>query len=73
MKKLLRAVATHREVRASAASAVTTSTTVPNSGLTSVVNAQGASAAAAELSRTLDDVLDGLDLRGVSFPKMRVH
>lgn len=72
MKKFLCAVTTHREVRASATSAIATSTTVPNSGLTSVVNVQGASAAA-ELSRTLDDVLDGLDLRGVPFPKIRVH
>jgi len=52
------------EVRASANSALTTSTTLPNSGLTFVDNSQGSSAAVAELSRLLDIALEQFDYEG---------
>jgi hypothetical protein len=52
------------EARASANSAPTTSTKLPNSGLTFVDNSQGRSAAVAKLSRLLDIALEQFDYEG---------
>ena len=49
-------------VRKSTASALTASALAPNSGFAFVDNSQGASAAIAELARSLDFALDLIDL-----------
>ncbi|KAH8587284.1 hypothetical protein B0O99DRAFT_747707 [Bisporella sp. PMI_857] len=61
MKKILRSMTARRETRHSAASALSTSAVVPNSGLVFVDNSQGGSAAVGELSHVLDAALDGID------------
>lgn len=50
------------EVRASAPSALNASAAVPNSGFAFVDNSQGASAAVAELAKSLDVALDQIFL-----------
>lgn len=64
MKRLLRHMKKHSYVRASTESALTTSTALPSSGFTFVDNSQGASAAVAELSRSLDTALEQIELEG---------
>ena len=54
----------HSEVRASTESALTTSAAVPSSGFTFVDNSQGASAAVAELSKSLDTAFEQIELEG---------
>lgn len=53
-----------RKIRASVESGLDAATTVPNSGFTFVENSQGASAAAVELSRSLDTAIEQIDLEG---------
>jgi hypothetical protein len=53
-----------REIRASVESGLDAANAVPNSGFTFVENSQGASAAAAELSRSLDTAIEQIDLEG---------
>ena len=53
-----------RRVRASTESGLEASGSVPNSGFAFVDNSQGASAAVAELSRSLDLALEKMDLQG---------
>jgi len=64
MKRLLRHVKKHSGVQASTVSALTTSAALPSSGFTFVDNSQGASAAVAELSRSLDTALEQIELEG---------
>ncbi|KAI9779635.1 MAG: hypothetical protein M1839_007300 [Geoglossum umbratile] len=61
MKKILRSIASRRETRHSAASALSTSAAVPNSGFVFVENSQGGSAAVGELSHALDTAFDRID------------
>jgi hypothetical protein len=61
MKKTLRFLSSRRETRLSAASALSTSAAMPDSGFSFVGNSQGASAAVGELSRSLDTALEGLE------------
>jgi hypothetical protein len=53
-----------RHIRASVESTLDAANAVPNSGFTFVENSQGASAAASELSRTLDTAIEQVDLEG---------
>jgi hypothetical protein len=53
------------KVRGSAESALIASIAVPNSGFTFVKNSQGASAAIAELSKSLGTALDEIELDGM--------
>jgi hypothetical protein len=55
----------HRNIRTSAASNLQVAAAVPNSGFTFVDNAQGASAAISELSKTLDIALDNVEFGGI--------
>lgn len=55
----------HRKVRTSSASSLQASVAIPNSGFTFVDNAQGASAAVSELSKTLDIALDNVEFEGM--------
>jgi len=64
MKRLLRRVKKHPEVRASTVSTLATSAALPSSGFTFVDNSQGASAAVAELSRSFDTALEQIELEG---------
>jgi hypothetical protein len=64
MKPLLRYMKKHSEVRASVDSVLTKSTALPSSGFTFVDNSQGASAAVAELSRSLDTAFEQIELEG---------
>ena len=59
MSRLFR-TAQNPPARASAAASLDAAAALPNSGLAFVDNAQGASAAVGELSRTLDDALAGV-------------
>lgn len=54
----------HRKIRASIESGLDATNTVRNSGITFVENSQGASAAAAELSKSLDTAIEQIDLEG---------
>jgi hypothetical protein len=64
MKRLVHSMKKHLKVQASTESALTTSAALPSSGFTFVDNSQGASAAVAELSRSLDTALDQIKLEG---------
>ena len=63
MKRFLRHMK-HPQVRASAESALTTSAAPPSSGFAFVDNSQGASAAVAELSRSLGLAFEQIELEG---------
>jgi hypothetical protein len=54
-----------RNIRTSAASNLQAAAAVPNSGFTFVDNAQGASAAVSELSKTLDIALENVEFGGI--------
>jgi hypothetical protein len=57
------------EVRASATSALVTSTKLPNSGFAFVDDSQGSAAAVAELSRSLDIALEQIDYESACKPR----
>ncbi|KAI9771960.1 MAG: hypothetical protein M1839_002593 [Geoglossum umbratile] len=58
MSKFLRMFRGRHQVRASTASTIAASASVPGSGFVFIDNSQGASAAIAELSRLLDDAIE---------------
>ncbi|KAH0558380.1 hypothetical protein GP486_004958 [Trichoglossum hirsutum] len=61
------------KVRGSAESALVASAAVPDSGFTFVKNSQGASAAIAELSKSLDTALDEIELDGMHTRERMEH
>jgi hypothetical protein len=63
MKHLLRHMK-HSKVRASTESTLKSSAALPSAGSNFIDNSQGASAAVAELSRSLDTALEQIDLEG---------
>lgn len=61
-RRLLKHIIQHPQARESSAATLTTSAAAPNSGgLASVDNWQGASAAVAELSESLDTALEQME------------
>ena len=65
MKRLVSHIR-HPRVRASTESALATSAAPPSSGFTFVDNSQGASAAVAELSKSLGLAFEQIELEGVT-------